>query len=347
MLRSLAFILVLTGAIFAPSETAFAQSSSLGDYMALRKKNSIVRPSPVTALDAVSSPRILELRCTIKGIMELDGKSSLYIEYPNGGEQVVDAEKIPDWLKNGPVLARLLVRASRETEYSAVKVEFVAAANDSDVWKFDAVDTKPVATKKNTAPSTFNMTGPIGGRSAGRSSTPTASRGSSRVSRGMAAPNKEILNKYASFISNHNKKLGFTRASEIANAVLQYSMHYDVDPRLVIALLIAESDFDPTCTSHTGAKGLGQLMPETARELGVRNPYDNIENLYGTVKLLKQHLDRYQGSGDEVRQISLALAAYNAGPGAVKKHGGIPPYRETQNYVRKIISLYRQLTGKG
>ncbi|MER3465739.1 MAG: hypothetical protein C4340_00490, partial [Armatimonadota bacterium] len=106
--------------------------------------------------------------------------------------------------------------------------------------------------------------------------------------------------------------------------------------------------FNPSATSYKGAMGLGQLMPGTARGLGVRNAYDTYENLYGTVRLVRGHLDKYASvgpNGQKYADLVLALAAYNAGSGAVKRHGGVPPYRETQNYIRKVIDWYKRLCG--
>lgn len=106
---------------------------------------------------------------------------------------------------------------------------------------------------------------------------------------------------------------------------------YDISPRLLRAVAKAESNFNPKAVSGAGAMGVMQLMPGTARSLGVSDPYDARQNIMGGAKYLKQNLDRF---GD----VSLALAAYNAGPGSVQKYGGVPPYKETQNYVRKIMA---------
>jgi soluble lytic murein transglycosylase-like protein len=111
-------------------------------------------------------------------------------------------------------------------------------------------------------------------------------------------------------------------------------------------MVMVESGFDPSSTSHSGAMGLGQLMPGTARWMGVNDAYDTTENLYGTVKLIRTHLNQHRrGKGDDLASLTLALAAYNAGVGAVSRAGGVPHYRETQAYVRKVIRLYFGLCG--
>ena len=120
----------------------------------------------------------------------------------------------------------------------------------------------------------------------------------------------------------------------------------EIEARLIMAMVMVESNFNPSAVSRAGAMGLGQLMPGTARGMGVGNAFDAHDNLYGTVRLIRGHMDKYRKqTGDEFEGLVLALAAYNAGSGAVSKHGGVPPYRETQAYVRKVITQYQQLCG--
>ena len=122
--------------------------------------------------------------------------------------------------------------------------------------------------------------------------------------------------------------------SEINNLIEAYAQKNGLDADFVKAVVKQESGFNPKATSHCGAQGLMQLMPGTAKGLGVKNAYDAEQNVAGGTKMLSNLLKTY--GGDK----SLALAAYNAGGGAVKKYGGIPPYAETQRYVKNVLSMY-------
>ncbi|MCR4880972.1 MAG: lytic transglycosylase domain-containing protein [bacterium] len=121
---------------------------------------------------------------------------------------------------------------------------------------------------------------------------------------------------------------------EIQRLVTDSCTKHGIDPKLVMAVIQQESGFNQNAISKTGAQGLMQLMPATAKSLGVKNAFNPEQNIEGGVKYLKGLLDRFHGNK------ILALAAYNAGPNAVKKYNGVPPYKETQNYVKNILKNY-------
>ena len=134
--------------------------------------------------------------------------------------------------------------------------------------------------------------------------------------------------KVASVESEYNAE------SSVAEILETAAQKYGVDPNLVKAIATAESNMNGEAISPVGAIGVMQLMPETAAGLGV-DPYDDVQNIDGGTRYLKQMLDTFGGN------VRHAVAAYNAGPGAVSKYGGVPPYAETQNYVGKVMDMYR------
>ncbi len=128
--------------------------------------------------------------------------------------------------------------------------------------------------------------------------------------------------------------------NEIRNTITSYAEQYNVDPDLIRAIIICESDCDANSLSVKGAKGLMQLMDETAREVGVTDPFDPQQNIAGGTAYFRQMLDRYRDDTEK------ALAAYNAGPSMVDFYEGIPPFKETQDYVHRVISQYDKIRSR-
>lgn len=145
------------------------------------------------------------------------------------------------------------------------------------------------------------------------------------------APREVKLTGYAPHTTGGGTLLADASLSQLVKAA---SDKYQVDPKLVSAVAEVESGGNQGAESPAGAVGVMQLMPETAAALGV-NPYDKQQNIEGGAKYLRQMLDSFGGD------LKKAIAAYNAGPNAVKKYGGVPPYPETQDYVDKVLDLYR------
>src|SRR6202051_2689959 len=168
---------------------------------------------------------------------------------------------------------------------------------------------------------------------------PSAGAASMRAARSAAAEVSDFLGREsnqsatAKIVAAHFRGPAAT-AGDIDSAIEQAAARHNVDPNLVRAVVKVESNFNPNALSRKGAMGLMQLMPSTARQLNVKNPFDPEQNVDAGVRHLKQLLESYGGD------VNLTLAAYNAGTGAVARSAGIPRYAETQNYVRRITNLY-------
>ncbi len=331
-MRRLAPLLFLVSAAIARADGVHHDS---GAYLKLRAQNGIVQTVGAAALNGLSKPRVLELSGKRGGTCESGDKAVLILELQDGGTEEVEANAIPEWLATSDAPIRVLVRA--EPGPGSPKLTLLDAAPEADIlpseeayWRRVARKTpvaarakRPVASRGAMAPR-GTVYGPIG-RHAVRHTTTVYSYQNTSI--------------YAAYIRRQNPRLTAAEASSIAHDLIDFGLRANVEPRLIVAILMVESGFDPHAVSHSGAVGLGQLMPGTARWMGVQNSYDTTQNLYGMVKLLATLSRQFNRAPYD----PIVLAAYNAGDGAVRRHGGVPPYRETQAYVQRVTQIFLQL----
>jgi hypothetical protein len=148
---------------------------------------------------------------------------------------------------------------------------------------------------------------------------------------------------YATVLRTINPHLQMHQSLAYARSLLANADRANLDPNLIMALVTVESSWQQTAVSHSGARGLGQLMPTTAHNLGV-NPRDPSQNLRGAATYLRSLINRFAGRG--VNTMRFAIGAYNSGPRAVEQFHGIPPYHETQRYVVKVLAQWHTLSAR-
>jgi soluble lytic murein transglycosylase-like protein len=301
---------------------------TFSDYLKLRKQYGITQATGVAALETLIGKRILEVSGRVKGSITVGTDKSLLLERTDGQPMVVSCATLPDWLDGNEIPARLLLKANRPTETSDIHAELLGAAPEHKMRAYEAHQDRLLAAASK-------------GSKVKRQAPKQA-----KQAKQWYLPASQVTPYYAAFIKTRNKRLPDSEALRIAQGVVGFSLKYGVDARLIMAMVMIESGFNPSSRSGSGAMGLGQLMPSTAAGMGVSNAYDSIENLNATVHLVRGHLEKYKKkTGDNFQALILALAAYNAGSGAVKRAGGVPPYRETQNYIRKVTALYYKFCG--
>jgi soluble lytic murein transglycosylase-like protein len=330
-------------------------AQELESYLKTRAAHKIKGATPIAALELAVGKRVLEVEGVVVGSVAVGEAQSILMEIEPGRSIVVALGEGHGWLTRGQMRIRAIVEVERESELVTPTYRLLNAAFASTVARWEAQQRalqqakaqaqaksqKPAASRPPTRGASLNSRANNPARPPQRPN-PAPDWETFRATLGLYVP------EYAQFIRSRNPRLSQQEADQIAWAILRFSAQYGVDPRFIVAIVLVESGFNPDATSRKGAAGLGQLMPSTARGLGVVDPYDPIQNLHGTVKLVRGHLEKYwaqTGDPNGWEHVILALAAYNAGSGAVRKHGGVPPYRETQNYVRKVIRVYKQLCG--
>jgi hypothetical protein len=355
---------LLTLAAVAPFLAAAGPSE---EYAALRMKHKIAGASTVHDLRKVETVTILELPARVVGTIKGEGEAVTILFKFDDVSQTVDVAKPPSWLTMGVTDVRLIVKATKVDTQLVPALQLIASLPEADAVILEAKlksDADRLAEEerqraeenllkrelesmsrsgfrdfRSTPPEGAGFTGTIGGSMKGGI---IGGENNASVTQLLA-----LVPDYAAYIMDRNKKLSPEQARLIAESVLAYSSTYGVDARLVISMIQYESNFNPRTTSHAGAQGLGQLMPDTSRSLGISDPFDIVQNVYGTVRTIRGHLER-QGkeAKDTYDQLVRALAAYNAGPGAVKKYGGVPPFAETEAYIERVVKTYFKLSGQ-
>jgi hypothetical protein len=349
-------LLSAVGALIALGSSA-AHANSVDQYLKLRRQIAfdprltykIVQGNPA---DYVG--RILELRGAVDGYVVKDKTISFLFSLADkqGVMLNINADDAALVMSTSHQTLRVLAKVVDGALGNVVGLEVVATVWDAEITnKEKEAQAREEAIARRQAAATRSTTITTSRHSSGRQdySIGTVPGLSELALRALTPEAQSVLPIYKGYILKCNPRLTAEQLDVIAIAVLHYGIRYRIDPRLVIALIIAESDFDPRSTSNKGAMGLAQLMPDEARNNRLSDPYDPVQNIATAVGLLRDKLDRYRTQNlpsgvYSVDQIKLALAAYNAGPGAVKKYGGVPPYRETQGYIRKILRIYSELT---
>ncbi|HWP30569.1 MAG TPA: lytic transglycosylase domain-containing protein [Fimbriimonadales bacterium] len=319
--------------VFLGCWLASGSASELSEYLKIRKKYGISQPTTSAALQTLVGYGVFEVKALVKGTLRTDEITKLLLEGAGGSSIAVSSLESGKWLEVPNTRARIIFLAKRENETAPLTAEIISAIPEDQIAYWEAEQARKAQSKARAKQTEVT-----------RGKHPAVLR----VPSGWSEAAVKAVPLYAKFIRGWNPRLDEKKAWEIAVGIIGFSLQYGIDARLITAMVLVESGFNPSATSRKGAMGLGQLMPGTAKGMGVRNAYDTYENLWGTVRLIRGHLEKYKivtPGGQKYGDLVLALAAYNAGGGAVRKYGGVPPYRETQGYIQKVIAWYKRLSG--
>ncbi len=324
------FVAVVLAGVLAGT-AAFAGNLPVKEYLTLRKK--LMSKTPYESIrqnPSGSVGEVIETCGKINGACTNADGSVVVLTCTNGESMMLRAEILPQ--ESSGTMVICLAKVGDECSGSLSDLRLVAYTYYADYVRWQQAEIQKQKTKLAQKQ---------------RARMLETRQAKSPMSRHTSA--EDIVAAYRNAVKKFNPSLSLSQAELLARSVLEFSMQYKVDPRLVCAVILAESHFRPSATSRSGAQGLGQLMPTTAAGLGVNNSYDPVQNIYGSTRYIRSMLDRVVGKSEwnslTFNDLALALTAYNAGPGAVKRHGGVPPYKETRNYVSKVTSIYRKLCG--
>jgi hypothetical protein len=286
------------------------------EYVALKKQLNAVRYEGAGFM----TDKVYEMQGRLSGVIKTSERIGADIQ--TAGQTLhVRLPALPKGISAGANI-RVLVRMHPDEGV----LEAIALVTERDGNLFDP-DPKPAPDPPKVEPKT--------------EAQPTA-KAPPAAETGKSPTAKDWLDYFTRIVQYYNPRLDYPKASRIAANILYQSDQWKVDPLLIVAVIATESHFNPQAVSHSGAMGLAQLMPATARGMGLTNAYNVEQNVYASVRIIMGHLERHSDK-DPWNQFALALASYNAGSGNVRKYGGVPPFKETQNYIRKVYATYKAL----
>ena len=305
------------------SASTFAAISPADQYLSAKKKSAalLISPTQLKNDPIAYAEKTIELCGTVNGMVTSADSTSFILNCGDDTIFITTSSPLPACITDGNKV-RLL--ASVSESMTQTRYQLVMAAYEYEITAREKALVPKAKTPAKTSARDLSNSVFV---------TARQSQSANLSSRAM-----KIFNPYKAAIAKFNPRLTEEQLNTITGSLLMFSDKYGVDPRFVVALFLAESHFRPDAKSRAGAMGLGQLMPGTARGMGVNNAYDVTQNIEASIRLIRGHLGKY-------KDLELALSAYNAGPGAVRKYGGVPPYKETRNYVRKVSEYYKQLCG--
>lgn len=341
-------VLVAAGPVAAAKPSPHPQADT---YFQLRDQAQVLvtfDPQEVQRNPLGFNGKLLEVRGYISAAVGADAHTTLLISGNDSSQPIQVAlppqKTLADWsfLDVGSTV-RVLAKVVTEAGTNSGVLEMVSVVKEKEAELADLTRAAELAAKQKEAEKkrAAALKKKVQPKMASRGVTASTYR---RSTPSRTTNTADYVTAYADAVRYFNRSIAVSEARKIAACILQYSTRNGLDPRLVMAVIAVESRFNQNAVSPVGAMGLGQLMPGTASDLGVGNAFDLHQNLEGSTRLLSRHLQNMSSNGEvSPSAIKLALACYNAGAGAVKKYKGIPPYRETQNYVRIITRLYFQM----
>lgn len=366
------FTLVVS-VIIALTAISDSQADTVAHYLALRHKPSF---NPTLTLAQVKQDpgqyagSIFELKGNICGFSQTGTQIYLILSLPSKESVILHAS---DKLKqetdlDSSVPMCVLIQDIKPVDSLSLNLKILSIADEPDVTAAEKqADADAQAAKirasndKSASRSAFQRSVPADLRGAlsargGYSRIPAGGVSGDALAQAayyvpmLGSRTKALFVPYYQYIASRNPRLGDNLVGQITYFMLYDCEQDSLDPRLIVSMIIAESDFDPNCTSSKGAMGLCQLMPDDLKHYGLSSGYDIEQNLFGALLDIRNRLDHYRslaaadGSLTDA-QIKIAMASYNAGYGAVEKYGGVPPYKETQNYIKRILRYYHQFCG--